>query len=118
MQVGDPPADLAEGELFGDALDGRQVRRRRRLRHGAAHEAAAAAAGRGRLLGGLDVLEIVAVLLLLEVVEPSAPYRGSRRRKRGGTLDAAVDIPAGVAKGAIQQFSQVVQEPWFGNMHT
>ena len=99
MQVGDPPADLAEGELFGDALDGRKVRRRRRLRHGAAHEPAAA--GRGRLLGGLDVLEIVAVLL--EVVKPAAPHRW-RRRKRGGAVDGAVEIPASVAKGPIQHF--------------
>ena len=61
LQVGDPPADLAEGELFCDALHG-EVRRRRRLRDGAA--AAKKVADRG-LLGSVDVVVVVLIVVLL-----------------------------------------------------
>ena len=62
LQVVDPPADLAEGELFGDALHG-EVRRRRRLRDGAA-AAAKKVADRG-LLGSVDVVVVVLIVVLL-----------------------------------------------------
>ena len=61
LQVGDPPADLAEGELFGDALHG-EVRRRRRLRDGAA---AAKKVADGGLLGSVDVVVVVLIVVLL-----------------------------------------------------
>ena len=63
LQVGDPPADLAEGELFCDALHG-EVRRRRRLRDGAA-TAAAKKVANGGLLGSVDVVVVVLIVVLL-----------------------------------------------------
>ena len=90
MKVRDPPADLAEGELFRDALDG-EVRRRRRLRDGAA---AQEVAHRG-LLRQVDVVApvvLVVVGLLLEVVQlPPGRWRGERR----GAVDGAVEILVG-----------------------
>ena len=91
MKVRDPPADLAEGELFRDALDG-EVRRRRRLRDGAA---AQEVAHRG-LLRQVDVVApvvLVVIVLLLEVVQ--LPPGRRRRGERRGAVDGAVEILVG-----------------------
>ena len=94
MQVRDPPADLAEGELFGDALHvGREVRRRGRLHHCATAEKVAHC----RLLGNLDVvlLLVFVAVLLLEVVQLAPPR--PRRWERRCAIYGAVEILAGAA---------------------
>ena len=99
MQVRDPPADLAEGELFGDALHvGREVRRRGRLHHCATAEKVAHC----RLLGNLDVvlhvlLLVFVAVLLLEVVQLTPPPPRRRRWERRCAIYGAVEILAGAA---------------------